>query len=636
MSRQKTELVELFYLFRMMQLFHEFESIDKISRMLIALTTFGDMVGFKRSIIFAVDEENGIIKGVMGCDKSDLPARGDVDGFTFEECARMVFECFDRTESTNTTLQTRAFSVPLDTFDSALVKAHRTSYPVLAEAALSEFKQDPFFASFNTDAYVAVPLVSRFDEGFTSGAKSAFILAADKGPGAPRIRTHQVSLLFSLAQQASLAMKNLVARAESGRRMRVMKKLTRILASDRALEKFEGSLRLAMTMLCTAVGASGCIFKDFSRNKTIHIKPVRSFSLAGDDRDVSVGGCFDSILERAATRMRTIVGDSTHPLLVEEAAVDGFIVSPLRSAGDVMGAVGVYVHKGGSRKGGFSSQEITFFEICARLIASAVGERWMLDRAARSDDMLEEFRSNMMRERSLARLGQRGIAYARNMEEMLERLEKLLKPYCERRGGEDALSALILEMKQETSMYRDESRRNRSKFEMLDLFRIVDEIASSWAQALKGKRVKVDVSIPKEGPRLLMDREKISLAVRNILECVGSSLIEGDKARIECEEDDGAVRIVVADTGQGLPGDLLSRLFMPFRDAKDGDEKMGALSLAGDVISSHGGEIFMRSSVSWKTILVLSFKKAANRDRRRSTRDRRTGRRDRRKTTEKV
>ncbi len=98
---------------------------------------------------------------------------------------------------------------------------------------------------------------------------------------------------------------------------------------------------------------------------------------------------------------------------------------------------------------------------------------------------------------------------------------------------------------------------------------------------------------------------------------------------IECSTSDDRVLLCFADNSEGLPGDIISRLFMPFESAAVEDEKKRALSLAGEVIQKHAGEIMIKSSHSWKTILILSFPGAANRDRRKIYRERRR-RQDRR------
>jgi signal transduction histidine kinase len=109
---------------------------------------------------------------------------------------------------------------------------------------------------------------------------------------------------------------------------------------------------------------------------------------------------------------------------------------------------------------------------------------------------------------------------------------------------------------------------------------------------------------------------------------------------VECSTTDEKAVVCIADTGRGLPGNLLSRLFMPFAPmdgAERDDDPQGAMSLAGDILHRHSGEITVKSSPSWKTILVVTFPLAANSDRRRGRHgDRRRARRGDRRTPSKA
>jgi signal transduction histidine kinase len=127
----------------------------------------------------------------------------------------------------------------------------------------------------------------------------------------------------------------------------------------------------------------------------------------------------------------------------------------------------------------------------------------------------------------------------------------------------------------------------------------------------------------------LLERDSITTAMKNILDTTAASLIDGEKMMVECSASDDRLLVCVADNGAGLPGDTISRLFMPFIGDVSQDEGKRSLSVAGDVLQKHSSEITVKSSYSWKTILVLGFPIAASRDRRKSKRDRRR-RRDRR------
>jgi signal transduction histidine kinase len=101
---------------------------------------------------------------------------------------------------------------------------------------------------------------------------------------------------------------------------------------------------------------------------------------------------------------------------------------------------------------------------------------------------------------------------------------------------------------------------------------------------------------------------------------------------IECSATADKAVVLVADTAGTVDGSLLSRLFMPFTTASADTDPQASMSVAGDIIQRHGGEITVRSSSSWKTILAISFPAASNSDRR-ARHDRRSRPADRRRSS---
>jgi two-component system sensor kinase FixL len=79
--------------------------------------------------------------------------------------------------------------------------------------------------------------------------------------------------------------------------------------------------------------------------------------------------------------------------------------------------------------------------------------------------------------------------------------------------------------------------------------------------------------------------------------------------------DDRMLEIVVADTGPGFSGDVLSRLFQPFVTTKATGMGVG-LSLSRSIIEDHGGTITAENAPSGGAVFRIqlpSSDKAATR-----------------------
>jgi len=70
----------------------------------------------------------------------------------------------------------------------------------------------------------------------------------------------------------------------------------------------------------------------------------------------------------------------------------------------------------------------------------------------------------------------------------------------------------------------------------------------------------------------------------------------GGKVRVDASEVAGGVGIVVSDDGEGIPAELLPRVFDRF--AKGGDSPGSGLGLAivRDIVEAHGGAVSVSST----------------------------------------
>jgi signal transduction histidine kinase len=636
MEKTERTVSELASLFRMLQVIPEADNVNKVYQVLLAFCTTWKTIGFERAFLLLVDSHGGVIRGHLATEQAHGAADADAKAAeSFESLAKRVFDNYEQIDSSDLTLKTRTFAVPIDWHRSAVVKAALSGYSVLAEKRMSEFSTDPFFDFFGSICYIAVPVK-------VAGSVSA-ILAADNGQSRKPINIEDVSLVYSLAQQAALAVERLYESSDAKRKFRILRKLQDMLSTAQTPEALAEGLNLGMSMVCRAVGGSGCFLKDLVRQKTTHIKTVDEYSVEADDHDVSVGECFEEILDRTAGAMKPMHGDRNHALLNEVASetIRYFYATPLAFVGEGLGAMAVYAqnpvggataHAGRDRPGRdrLDPRNRMFFDLCAGLVAERLSILHKSRLVERADTMLDEVQSNLVRERDSARVGQRAIEYNARI---VEKLGSIRQAVYSRQSYEKRVSRardLLEALDAEVESYQRDLDAIQSALHMVELFPLVASAVAQWKPRVEEMDVEVDVRIPSDGPSLLMNEGSVETALQNILSTLAGCVTAGDRVLVECSVSDERAVVCIADTGKGLPGHLLSRLFMPFSTMNHDDDPRGAMSLAGDILHKHAGEIMVKSSPSWKTILLITFPIAANRDRRRKRTDRRYRRGDRR------
>jgi signal transduction histidine kinase len=613
---------ELAFLFKLLPLLHEVDTIDRLYRLLLAVVTSGRTVGYPRAILFVPDEEDGVIRGRYGVERLERTGSRSrhqakkTGGTGFDEMARSVFDNFEHVDATDLTVKARSYSVPLKWYRSALVKAARTTYPVLAERGASEFASDTFFNYFGVTSYIALPIEIH--------GRVAAVLAVDRPSREDPSSTDEISVLYSLVQQTARAAERLIENASNRRRARILAKLHASLYTAANSSEFEESLKAALAMVCGGVEGSVCLLKGGDSGRIIRAESASRRVSAAEDEAFTAA--VEGVLDLAANTLESVGGDASHKCLKSAAAktVAFFFASPLLVGRDCVGALAVFVQNGdgNARKRDFEALDKAFLELCGGVIASGMQSARDGGRVRRLEDLIQELGSNLVRERERSRIGDRSIEYHMRAGEEIRRLRGIL-------SGEDPaarigeIARIVGAIESHASAYWDDVVAAEGDCAMVDLFELVRRAAEAWRPAAESRGIHVSVRIPQEGPQMLLDQDRISSAVEKILAVTLDSLIREDKVMIECSLADGRALVCVADTGNGLPGDAMSRLFMPFADVTDREKGTRALSLAGEILQRHSAEIMIKSSPSWRTILVLSFPTAAGRDRRKRPSERR-------------
>ncbi|MDX1970189.1 MAG: HAMP domain-containing sensor histidine kinase [Planctomycetaceae bacterium] len=161
------------------------------------------------------------------------------------------------------------------------------------------------------------------------------------------------------------------------------------------------------------------------------------------------------------------------------------------------------------------------------------------------------------------------------------------------------------------------ARQQSDRREPMDLVSVVEDVLVLCEKDLQRYRVRLETRFDGR-PQASVNAGQVQQVLLNLIVNARQAMPNGGALTIGVGigSDREFAEISVRDTGSGIPADKLRRIFEPFFTTKTADDQgqggtgLG-LSLAKDVMESHGGRLRVESTVGSGTTFVLKFPVAA-------------------------
>jgi signal transduction histidine kinase len=127
------------------------------------------------------------------------------------------------------------------------------------------------------------------------------------------------------------------------------------------------------------------------------------------------------------------------------------------------------------------------------------------------------------------------------------------------------------------------------------------------------RNVRIEVVKPALVPELEFDSGQIHQVLLNLLLNAVQACTDGCSVRVEFESDERYIRVIVTDTGKGIPPSVLPNIFRPFFTTKGDGTGLG-LSLAHRIVEDHGGKLEAASELGKGSRFTLNLPKVPPRD----------------------
>ncbi|MFH0887029.1 MAG: ATP-binding protein [bacterium] len=147
-----------------------------------------------------------------------------------------------------------------------------------------------------------------------------------------------------------------------------------------------------------------------------------------------------------------------------------------------------------------------------------------------------------------------------------------------------------------------ESGRKEFEIGKVAIQPLVDKVIDDLHERIKKKKIKVGIELPDDLSYVKCDTRELEAIINNLLDNAIKYTPSGGKISIIGQESAKYVRISISDTGVGIPGKDIPRLFERFyRVDKARSRELGGtglgLSIVKHLVEAQGGEVAVESTI---------------------------------------
>ena len=294
------------------------------------------------------------------------------------------------------------------------------------------------------------------------------------------------------------------------------------------------------------------------------------------------------------------------PVIITDLRTEKRFSWPLLQEHDVLSGVSVIIDAGGGRPFGvlgahsrgrrsFTQNDVNFLQAMANMLAIAV-QRGLADQALHQSE-------------KLAAVGRLAATIAHEINNPLESVTNLLYLLENHAGLDDAARGYATLAQQELHRVAHIARqtlsfhRETATAVPVKLSELLDNVLRMHARRIASGSVEVKKRYDFDEPVRVLPAEMqqvISNLVLNALEALGSRgklLVRLARGREWQPPFRHGIRLVVADTGSGVPPESRQQIFEPFFTTK-GEKGTGlGLWVTSGIVQKHNGRIRLRSNV---------------------------------------
>jgi signal transduction histidine kinase len=225
---------------------------------------------------------------------------------------------------------------------------------------------------------------------------------------------------------------------------------------------------------------------------------------------------------------------------------------------------------------------------------------------------LRKTEAQLIRSEKLAALGQLAAGIAHEIRNPLTSINILIHSLTENFPSENAhredlqvIEEEIRRINEIVDQFLRFAKPASPLFEKTNLIPIFEEILQLLRPQIERGKIKVKKEF-EPLPLITVDKEQVKQVILNLLLNAVQAMPKGGHLTLrgQASESDRWIRLSIQDSGIGIPGEDLNKLFDPFFSTKEGGVGLG-LSIAHRIIDQHHGKIEVESAPGKGTLLMV-------------------------------
>lgn len=240
----------------------------------------------------------------------------------------------------------------------------------------------------------------------------------------------------------------------------------------------------------------------------------------------------------------------------------------------------------------------------------AVENASMYERLKKSSKELEE---QLLQSSKLAALGQLSAGVAHELRNPLTSIKILINSIISKAEPKESIKEDIAVIESEIErmndiikQFLDFSRPGLLCISSVNVNFILKDTLNLMAYELKEQNISVSMKFGEDIPKINADSGKLRQVFLNVILNSVQSMPEGGKVSLKTERSNQYVKIIVKDTGSGIPGEIKDKLFEPFFTTRKEGLGLG-LSITKRIIDNHNGSIEIDSEVGKGTTVSIKL-----------------------------